>query len=74
MKPSRWWDFWYIYSEYHLEHHYFTGVPFYNLRRLHFALRPFFESIAWEPVGYGKLLHGWFVENRAPHSDWHLAG
>ena len=74
VKPSRWWDFWYLYSEYHLEHHYFTGVPFYNLRRLHFALRPFFESIAWEPVGYGKLLHGWFVENRAPHSDWHLVG
>jgi fatty acid desaturase len=72
--PSRWWDFWYLYSEYHLEHHYFTGVPFYNLRRLHFALRPFFDSIGWKPVSYARLLHGWFVENRAPHSDWHLAG
>jgi len=28
----------------------------------------------WEPVGYGKLLYGWFVENKAPHSDWHLVG
>ncbi len=45
LKPSRFWDFWYLYSAYHLEHHYFTGVPFYNLRKLHFALRPFFESI-----------------------------
>lgn len=74
VRPSRWWDFWYLYSEYHLEHHYFTGVPFYNLRRLHFALRPFFDAIDWQPVGYAWLLHGWFVENRAPHSDWDLAG
>jgi fatty acid desaturase len=74
VRPSRFWDFWYLFSEYHLEHHYFTGVPFYNLRRLHFALRPFFDSIGWTPVGYGRLLYGWFVENRAPHSDWHLAG
>ncbi|MEO8431700.1 MAG: fatty acid desaturase [Acidobacteriota bacterium] len=74
VRPSRWWDFWYLYSEYHLEHHYFTGVPLYNLRRLHFALRPFFDSIDWKPVGYGRLLHGWFIENQAPHSDWDLAG
>jgi fatty acid desaturase len=74
LRPSRWWDFWYLYSQYHLEHHYFTGVPFYNLRKLHFALRPFFDSIGWKPVGYGRLLYGWFVENQAPHSDWHLAG
>lgn len=74
LKPSRWWDFWYLYSAYHLEHHYFTGVPFYNLRRLHFALRPFFESIDWKPVTYGQLLRGWIVDNRAPHTDWDLAG
>jgi fatty acid desaturase len=74
LKPSRFWDFWYLYSAYHLEHHYFTGVPFYNLRRLHFALRPFFDSIGWKPVSYGQLLRGWFVDNRAPHSDWGLAG
>lgn len=74
LRPSRWWDFWYLYSQYHLEHHYFTGVPFYNLRKLHFALRPFFDSIGWKPVGYGRLLYGWFVENQAPHTDWHLAG
>ena len=40
LKPSRFWEFWYLSSAYHLEHHYFPGVPFYNLRRLHFALRP----------------------------------
>ena len=72
--PSRFWDFWYVYSAYHLEHHYFTAVPFYNLRRLHFALRPFFDSIDWKPVTYRKLFRAWIFDNKAPHTDWHLAG
>lgn len=74
IKPSRFWDFWFLFSAYHLEHHYFTGVPFYNLRRLHFALRPFFDSIAWKPVTYGQLFRAWIFDNKAPHTDWHLAG
>ena len=44
MKPSRIWDFLFLYSNYHAEHHYFPSVPFYNLRKLHLepaaALRP----------------------------------
>jgi fatty acid desaturase len=74
LKPSRFWDFWFLSSAYHLEHHYFTGVPFYNLRRLHFALRPFFDAIGWKPVTYGRLFRAWIFENKAPHTDWHLAG
>jgi len=74
LRPSRWWDFWYLYSAYHLEHHYFTAVPFYNLRRLHFALRPFFDSIGWKPTTYGRLFWSWIFENKTPHTDWHLAG
>src|SRR5215469_7270020 len=72
LKPSRFWDFWYLSSAYHLEHHYFPGVPMYKLRRLHFALRPFFDEIGWTPTTYGRLLRGWLIENRAPHSDWRL--
>jgi len=74
LKPSRFWDFWYLYSAYHMEHHYFTAVPLYNLRRLHFALRPFFDTIGWKPVTYRRLLYGWLVENQAPHTNWHLEG
>ena len=33
MKPSWIWGFLYLWSNYHLEHHYFPAVPFYNLRR-----------------------------------------
>jgi fatty acid desaturase len=72
LKPSRFWDFWYLSSAYHLEHHYFPGVPLYKLRRLHFALRPFFDEIGWTTTTYGRLLRGWLVENRAPHTDWRL--
>ena len=72
LKPSRFWDFGYLWSAYHLEHHYFPGVPMYKLRRLHFALRPFFEEIGWQPTTYGRLLRGWLIENRAPHTDWRL--
>ncbi len=72
IRPSRWWDFWYLYSAYHLEHHYFTAVPFYNLRRLHFALQPFFDSIDWQPTTYGRLFKAWIFENKAPHSNWSL--
>ena len=74
LKPSRFWDFWYLSSAYHLEHHYFPGVPFYKLRRLHFALRPFFDEIGWKPVTYGQLIRGWLLDNNAPHTDWHLEG
>ena len=70
LRPSRFWDFWYLFSAYHLEHHYFPGVPFYKLRRLHFALRPFFESIGWKPTTYGRLFRAWIFENKTPHTLW----
>ena len=72
LRPSRFWDFWYLYSAYHMEHHYFTGVPFYNLRKLHFALRPFFESIDWQPTTCSRLFRMWIFENKIPHSNWSL--
>ena len=44
----------------------------YNLRRLHFALRPFFDSIGWKPVTYGRLFKAWIFENKSPHTNWAL--
>ena len=31
VKRSWFWDYAFLFSNYHLEHHYFPGVPFYNL-------------------------------------------
>ena len=73
MQPSRPWDFLFLYSNYHLEHHYFPRVPFYNLRKLHMALRPLYARLGLVPNTYRGILWQWFVLNRAPHTDWRLA-
>ena len=72
MARSRFWDIAFLWSSYHLEHHYFPRVPFYNLRRLNKALEPFFEEIGHPAVTYRRLLWGWFMLNRKPHTDWML--
>jgi fatty acid desaturase len=78
-QPARWatrmarswfWDFVYLWSNYHLEHHYFPAVPFYELPRLNRALEPFFEAERIPARTYRQLVWGWLVLNRAPHSNW----
>jgi fatty acid desaturase len=70
MKGHWFWDFAFLNSNYHLEHHYFPGVPFYNLPALQTALVPFYtrKHMRWQ--SYGRLVYGWIVQNRAPHTDW----
>jgi fatty acid desaturase len=70
MKPSRIWDFLFLYSNYHSEHHYFPRVPFYNLRKLHMKLRPLYAQIGLQPHTYREIVWQWFVLNRAPHTNW----
>ena len=73
MKPSRLWDFLFVYSNYHLEHHYFPRVPFYNLRKVHMRLRPLYDRLGLKPHTYREIVWQWFVLNRAPHTDWEHA-
>jgi fatty acid desaturase len=77
--PARWttlvrghwfWDLAFLNSNYHLEHHYFPGVPFYRLPALQRALTPFYERHGFRWQSYGGLLRGWLVDNRAPHTNW----
>jgi fatty acid desaturase len=70
MKGSWFWDFAFLNSNYHLEHHYFPGVPFYRLPELQRALVPFYEQKKMRWRTYGQLVYGWLVENHAPHTDW----
>jgi fatty acid desaturase len=74
MRGNWFWDFVFINSNYHLEHHYFPGVPFYHLPALQRALLPFYakKKMRWQT--YRGLLYGWLVRNQAPHTDWSLAG
>ena len=80
--PTKWstlvrgnwfWDFAFLNSNYHLEHHYFAGVPFYRLPALQRALAPFYERHGMRWRSYSSLLYGWLIENRAPHTDWSIA-
>jgi fatty acid desaturase len=70
MRGHWFWDLAFLNSNYHLEHHYFVGVPFYRLPALQRALTPFYERHGMRWQSYAGLLHGWLVENRAPHTNW----
>lgn len=70
VKGSWFWDAVYLFSNYHLEHHYFPSVPFYNLPRLQKALLPFYAKRGMKPRGYGGLVWAWLAQNRKPHSKW----
>jgi fatty acid desaturase len=70
LEPSRAWDWIFLWSGYHLEHHYFPRVPMYRLRRLRRDLQPFFDARGARQRTYGGLLWDWFVRNRTPHTDW----
>jgi fatty acid desaturase len=70
MRGSWFWDAVYLFSNYHLEHHYFPGVPFYNLPRLQKLLLPFYARRGVVAHGYGELVWNYLVLNRAPHTKW----
>jgi fatty acid desaturase len=70
MKRSWFWDPVFLFSNYHLEHHYFPGVPFYNLPRLQRLLLPFYEKRGMTARGYGELVWRYLILNRKPHTDW----
>jgi fatty acid desaturase len=70
MRGSWFWDFAFLHSNYHLEHHYFAGVPFYRLPALQRALVPFYERHGMRWRTYPGLVRDWFIRNRAPHTNW----
>jgi fatty acid desaturase len=74
MRGSWFWDFVYLHSNYHLEHHYFPGVPMYRLPALQRALVPFYRERGMKFHSYRQLVYGWIVLNKMPHTDWDLAG
>ncbi len=72
VKGSWFWDAAYLFSNYHLEHHYFPSVPFYNLPRLQRLLMPFYQRRGMVARGYGELVWRYLVLNRTPHTNWEV--
>jgi fatty acid desaturase len=64
------WDRIYLFSNYHLEHHYFPRVPCYRLPALRGLLTPFFAQRGIHARSYAGLLWDWFVKNATPHTRW----
>ena len=64
--------FLFLASNHHIEHHYYPSVPMYNLAELNRKLQPFFTEVGINNRTYRGLLWSWFVENRAPHTDWNV--
>src|SRR5471032_2742817 len=73
VKNSWFWNAAFLYSNFHLEHHYFPSVPFYNLPRLQKLLLPFYEKRGIVAHSYPELMWEWLVLNRKPHSKWEAA-
>ncbi|MEM8885035.1 MAG: fatty acid desaturase [Planctomycetota bacterium] len=71
VKTNPVWDFLFVYSNYHMEHHYFPGVPCYHLAELHRELQPIFERHPMRRRTYTGLLVDWFWRNKQPHINWH---
>jgi fatty acid desaturase len=74
MRGHWFWDFAFLNSNYHLEHHYFPGVPCYRLPRLQRALIPFYQRRGMRWQNYRGLVYGWLIQNHAPHTDWSRDG
>ena len=70
VKGSVFWNFIFLYSNFHLEHHYFPGIPFYNLGRVHNLLKHFYKSRGMKAYGYAELFFRYIILNRPPHSNW----
>ncbi|MGQ0613328.1 MAG: fatty acid desaturase family protein [Planctomycetaceae bacterium] len=70
IKSNPVWDFLFLWSNFHMEHHYFPGVPCYNLPALHRELRPLLDRHPMRVRSYSGLLWDWFVKNRVPHTRW----
>ncbi|HUO85606.1 MAG TPA: fatty acid desaturase [Thermoanaerobaculia bacterium] len=71
VRGSWFWDVVFLCSDYHLEHHYFPGVPLYNLPRLQRLLMPFYREREIKAHGYGELFWNYIVLNQKPHTNWH---
>lgn len=70
VKSSWFWNPVFLNSNFHLEHHYFPGVPFYNLPRLQKLLLPFYEKRGIVARTYGELVWRYLILNRKPHTEW----
>ncbi len=64
------WNFLFLWSNFHLEHHYYPRVPCYRLPVLHRSLARLYADRGMRYRGMGEILWQWFGRNRVPHTNW----
>ncbi len=77
--PAKWstrvngnpiWHFLFLWSNFHIEHHYYQRIPFYNLKRLNRKLTHFYDRTELRNHTYRSMIWGWLVLNKKAHTDW----
>lgn len=64
------WDFLFLKSNYHLEHHLFPMVPFYNLKKLQKLLFNFYEKNNLISYNFLELFYLFIFKNRQVYTIW----
>jgi len=67
---SFFWDFLFLKSNYHLEHHLFPMVPFYNLPKLQRFLLPSYKKRGIIPYNFIELFYLFIFKNKMVYTIW----
>lgn len=67
---SFFWDFLFLKSNYHLEHHLFPMVPFYNLKKLQNLLLNYYKRKNLIPYNFMELFYLFIFKNRQVYTIW----
>ncbi len=70
IKGSIFWDFIFLKSNYHLEHHLLPTVPFYNLPKLQRNLLNFYEKNKLMSYNFLELFYLFIFLNKEPYKVW----
>ena len=77
--PAKWstlvngnpvWHFLFLWSNFHIEHHYYQRIPFYNLKKANRKLQDFYGRTGLKNHTYTGMVWGWLVHNKEAHTDW----
>lgn len=69
-KKSFVWDFLFLHSNYHLEHHLFPSIPFYNLRKLQDCLLSYYKKRGLKPYSFFEIFYKFIILNKRIYEVW----
>lgn len=64
------WDFLFLKSNYHLEHHLLVNVPFYNLKKVQNLLLDFYKRKGLKAYSFFEIFFRYIFLNQKPYEVW----